>query len=96
MSDEDVEQFLKSQVGDTVTAHNEIKLKPDILINGEKRFFPIFSSVDQMGKEYASHFSTIEMLIDSIIDMLTTYQMFMKLLLMLLLNHLLCLKVYWN
>lgn len=70
MSDEDVEQFLESQVGDIVTAQNEIRLKPDILINGEKRFFPIFSSMDQMGKEYASHFSTIEMPIDSIIDML--------------------------
>ena len=40
-------------------AHDETRLIPDILQNGEDFFFPVFSSVEEMG-EYGDNFSKIE------------------------------------
>ena len=48
-----------SLLGKTFTNKNNIRLVPDILQNGEKFFFPVFSSAEEMG-EYGCHFSKIE------------------------------------
>ena len=43
----------------TFTFKDNIRMVPDILKNGEKFFFPVFTSADQMG-DYGSHFSKVE------------------------------------
>ena len=48
-----------SLLGKTFKNKNSIRLVPDILQNGEKFFFPVFSSAEEMG-EYGQHFSKIE------------------------------------
>lgn len=48
-----------SLLGKTFTNKNNIRLVPDILQNGEKFFFPVFTSADQMG-DYGNHFSKVE------------------------------------
>lgn len=50
---------LDSLVGQELTAKDNIRMVPDILQNGEEFFFPVFSSIDEMG-EYGEHFSKIE------------------------------------
>ena len=46
-------------IGTEFTAHDEARLVPDLLTNGEKLFFPVFSREEAMG-EYGEHFSKIE------------------------------------
>lgn len=41
------------------TTEENIRLVPDILVNGDDFFFPVFTSVEEMG-EYGKHFSTVE------------------------------------
>ena len=46
--------------GDAPSADDTIQLTADILTNGEKYYFPVFSSPVEMGEKYASDFSLIE------------------------------------
>ena len=59
MSNADAEKFQNSQVGDTVTPDEDMKFEPDILQNGEYKFYPVFSSIEEMG-EYGNNFSKVE------------------------------------
>ena len=71
MSDADYEQWsklvmdaqekgdLNSLVGQEVISQDNIRMVPDILQNGEKFFFPVFTTAEEMG-EYGDHFSKIE------------------------------------
>lgn len=46
-------------IGKTETNQDEIRFKPDILQNGDKYFFPAFTSETAMG-EYGNGFSKIQ------------------------------------
>ena len=59
MSQEDEEKFKNAQKGDTVTNDFDMKFEPDILQNGDEKFYPVFSSVEAMG-EYGNRFSKIQ------------------------------------
>ncbi len=50
---------LDSLVGKDLTAHESVRLIPDILQNGEDFFFPVFTSEEEMG-EYGEGFSKVE------------------------------------
>ena len=50
---------LNSLIGQTITNSDEVGLVPDILKNGDKFFFPVFSSAEEMG-EYGKNFSKIQ------------------------------------
>ena len=50
---------LESLIGKEVTSQDEIRMVPDILQNGDKFFFPVFTSPTEMG-EYGNHFSKIQ------------------------------------
>ncbi|MBQ3272717.1 MAG: SseB family protein [Solobacterium sp.] len=45
-------------IGQTVTAADQIRMIPDILMNGGDYFFQVFSSTEEMG-EYGNHFSKV-------------------------------------
>ena len=59
MNKEDKEKFINATVGETVTNDFDMKFEPDILQNGEDKFYPVFSNVEAMGK-YGNNFSKIE------------------------------------
>lgn len=71
MSDADYEAFekmvkaakdgegLDSLVGQSFVAHDETRMVPDILQNGDDFFFPVFTSDTEMG-EYGEQFSKLE------------------------------------
>ena len=59
MNKEDKEKFINATVGETVTNDFDMKFEPDILQNGEDKFYPVFSNVEAMG-EYGNNFSKIE------------------------------------
>ena len=63
ISDEDVEQFAHSQVGDVVQSKDEIGMKPDILISNDiqERVLPVFSQSEQIPDDYGSHFSYLKL-----------------------------------
>lgn len=46
-------------VGQSFSNQDNVRLVPDILKNGESLFFPVFSSVDDMG-EYGDNFSKVQ------------------------------------
>lgn len=73
MSKEDEEMFLHAQKGDTVTTSGNIRMKPDILQNGDAFFFPMFSNAEQMPEDYAAKFSNINMSVLQCIKMAKTY-----------------------
>lgn len=50
---------LDSLVGKTLTSHDNVRLVPDILQNGEAFFFPVFTTAEEMGK-YGQGFSKVE------------------------------------
>ncbi len=60
VSNIDVEKFLSSKEGDLVSTDDDMKFEPDILQNGEDKFYPVFSSIEEMGK-YGNNFSKVEM-----------------------------------
>ena len=51
---------LESMVGQEFTSLDDIRMIPDILQNGEDYYFPIFTSVEEMG-DYGNQFSKVEM-----------------------------------
>ena len=66
VSDEDVENILQTGVGGVVTTKNEIRMKPDVLKNGDgKLFFPGFSVQEEAPEAYRSHFSWVKMPVSS-------------------------------
>lgn len=73
MSEKDEEMFMNVKAGDVVSTNDDIRLKPDILQNGENFFFPIFSNMDEIPDEYGSHFSTINMSVLQCIEMAKSY-----------------------
>ncbi len=50
----------KSIVGKTITFHDHVRMKPDILQKGDKYYYPVFSSEEEMG-EYGREVSKMEM-----------------------------------
>ena len=74
MSKEDEEMFQNLKAGDTVSTREDIRLKPDILQNGEHFFFPMFSNAEQIPKEYGTHFSTINVSVLQCIEMAKSYK----------------------
>ena len=48
-----------SLVGKTFTSKENLRLIPDILSDGDNYFFPVFTSVEEMG-EYGEHFSKLQ------------------------------------
>ena len=69
MSDADYEALAKmvddakddpeSLKGQTITSKEAVRLVPDILQNDDDYFFPVFSTVEEMG-EYGDHFSKVQ------------------------------------
>jgi hypothetical protein len=71
MSDADYEQLTKlvvdaqekgdlsSIIDQEVTTQDNIRMVPDILQNGEKFFFPVFTTAEEKG-EYGNNFSKLE------------------------------------
>ena len=55
-------------IGKTFSTKEAVRMIPDILQNGEQFFFPIFSSVEEMG-EYGEHFSKVQKHILEVIQM---------------------------
>lgn len=51
---------LKTMAGQTISLQDNIRLIPDILQKGERFFFPVFSSTEEMG-DYGQRFSKIKM-----------------------------------
>lgn len=74
LSKKDEEMFLDAKVGDTVSSHNDIRLKPDILQNGDKFFFPMFSNKEQIPEGYRSNFSTVNLSVLQCIEMGKSYE----------------------
>lgn len=74
ISKEDEEMFLASKVGDILSSHNDIRLKPDILQNGDKFYFPMFSNIEQIPEDYGSCFSTVNLSVLQYIEMAKTYE----------------------
>ena len=50
---------LSSIIDQEVTSQDNIRMVPDILQNGEKFFFPVFTTAEEMG-EYGNNFSKLE------------------------------------
>lgn len=70
VSDEDKEQILQAKIGDTISAKNDIRLKPDILARGGGgKLFPVFSQKEQMPEEYRQRFSILHMPFVQVLDM---------------------------
>ena len=59
MSEMDLQKFANAKKGDTISNDEVIKFEPDILQNGEHKFYPVFSSAEEMG-EYGDNFSKVQ------------------------------------
>lgn len=70
ISDEDAEAFKKSKKNDVVSLKNELRFKPDWLefTETKKLYFPIFSTIEEAGKDYSENFSWINLDIETCIN----------------------------
>lgn len=70
ISDEDAKKLKNQKVGDEVTFDNDLRMRPDWLQSPEtkKLYFPIFSTIEEAGKDYSDNFSWINMDIDTCIN----------------------------
>ncbi len=59
INDVDAKKFINSAVDDIITTDVGMVFEPDILKNGDNKFYPVFSSVEEMG-DYGNRFSKIE------------------------------------
>ena len=58
-SEADMAKFANAKEGDTISNDDAIRFEPDILQNGEYKFYPVFSSAEEMG-EYGNGFSKVQ------------------------------------
>ncbi len=71
ISDDDMNIFKSSKVGDVVSLTSQMKMKPDWLKSGpdsDELFFPVFSSVEEATEEYGKNFSWINLSLDDCIN----------------------------
>ncbi len=67
ISDEDKKTFFEGKAGDTISIKNNVLMEPEILQSEEDKFYlPIFSSIDQMGKEYENSSKTQRSFIEAV------------------------------
>ena len=59
VSEADIDSLKSKKAGDTFQSTDDIRMVPDILQSGDKFFFPVFTSCDEMG-DYGENFSKIE------------------------------------
>ena len=59
LSEADMAKFANAKEGDILSNDDVIKFEPDILQNGEYKFYPVFSSAEEMG-EYGNGFSKVQ------------------------------------
>lgn len=57
---EDLEKFLHGKKGDTITTKHDIRMKPDLFKNGDKLYFAMFTRKKEIPKDYAEHFSFVD------------------------------------
>lgn len=70
MSDRDEEKFRNVKKGDVVTCEDEIHLSPDILKTEDgTKFFPVFSTPEEMPEDYRKCFSVMPFGIFECLDM---------------------------
>jgi len=69
VTDEDVENILQAGVGGVVQTKNEIRMKPDVLKNGDgKLFFPGFSLQEEASEAYRKNFSWVKMPVSNCVN----------------------------
>lgn len=59
LSEADMAKFANAKEGDILSNDEVIRFEPDILQNGEYKFYPVFSNADEMG-EYGNGFSKVQ------------------------------------
>lgn len=69
MSDEDAARIENAQDGEEIETNDEIKMVPEILQAKEKRFFPVFSQIGQIPKEFGTSHNLMSMPTTEALDM---------------------------
>lgn len=60
LTPEQEDQLKRMQTGKTVKDDKGITFQPDILVNGNEAFLPVFSNEEQMEQEYGAQFTRIQ------------------------------------
>lgn len=70
LSDEDMAKLQDVKIGEELSFDNDLRMRPDWLQSPEtkKLYFPIFSTIEEAGKDYSENFSWINMDIDTCIN----------------------------
>lgn len=69
MSEEDAARIENATDGEEIETRDEIKMVPEILQAKEKRFFPMFSQIGQIPKEFGTSHNLMSMLTSEALDM---------------------------
>ena len=70
LSEEDMDKLQNVEIGEELSLDNDLRMRPDWLQDpdSKKLYFPIFSTIEEAGKEYSENFSWINMDIDTCIN----------------------------
>ena len=69
MSEEDAARIENATDGEEIETRDEIKMVPEILQDKEKRFFPMFSQIGQIPKEFGTSHNLMSMPTSEALDM---------------------------
>lgn len=69
MSEEDADRIENATDGEEIETRDEIKMVPEILQAKEKRFFPMFSQIGQIPKEFGTSHNLMSMPTSEALDM---------------------------
>lgn len=73
VSKEDMEAFTNAKAGDNVETGSDMHIEPDILENGGKKYFPVFSNREQLPEDYVKDFSVIRIPMTQCIEIAKSY-----------------------
>lgn len=57
LNEEDTARLKNAQKGEKVSISHDVPVRPDILVNGGKKYLPVFSNPAQVPREYGENFS---------------------------------------
>lgn len=74
LNDEDAARIKNAAKGEKVTITHNVPITPDILVNGGKKYLPVFSNQAQIPMEYGENFSLGELSFLECIKMAASFQ----------------------
>lgn len=74
LSEEDRKRIANAPKGEEFTLDHDVMIEPDILVNGNLKYLPIFSNQKQIPREYGEQFTLAALTVPECVNMLREFR----------------------